>query len=89
MPMNYTEIIGGVAGFLTTLAFLPQVIRTWKTRSTKDISLAMFITFCTGVFFWCIYGFLLKSLPIIITNVVTLLLSGIILFLKLKHIKDE
>lgn len=83
--MNTTAILGYVAGTLTTIAFLPQVIQTWKTKSTKDISLVMFVTFCTGVFLWLIYGFLIGSYPVIIANIATLLLAMIILSLKIKY----
>ncbi len=83
--MNTTAILGYVAGALTTIAFLPQVIQTWKTKSTKDISLVMFVTFCTGVFLWLIYGFLIGSYPVIIANIATLLLAMIILSLKIKY----
>lgn len=83
--MNSIAILGYVAGTLTTVAFLPQVIQTWKTKSTKDISLGMFISFCTGVFLWLIYGFLIESSPVIVTNLATFLLAMIILSLKIKY----
>lgn len=83
--MNSTAILGYVAGTLTTIAFLPQVIQTWKTKSTKDISLGMFVSFCTGVFLWLIYGILIDSYPVIIANVATLALAMIILSLKIKY----
>lgn len=79
------EILGYAAGALTTLAFVPQVVRTWKTRSTEDISLAMFAVFTTGVVLWGIYGLLVGSWPIILANGVTLALSATVLGLKLKH----
>ncbi len=79
------EFLGYAAGTLTTLAFVPQVLRTWKTRSTEDISLGMFSVFTTGVVLWGVYGLLLGSRPIIIANAVTLVLSGTVLGLKLKH----
>ena len=83
--MNSIAILGYLAGTLTTAAFLPQVIQTWKTKSTKDISLGMFISFCTGVFLWLVYGILIESSPVIITNLATLLLAMIILSLKIKY----
>jgi MtN3 and saliva related transmembrane protein len=78
-------IIGLLAGSLTTIAFLPQVIKTWKTKSTKDISLGMFLTFCTGVLLWIIYGSLVKDIPVVIANVATLSLASTILWFKLKY----
>ncbi|MDX1629826.1 MAG: SemiSWEET transporter [Fulvivirga sp.] len=80
-----TTSIGLTAAFLTTIAFLPQVIKTWKTRSAKDLSLGMFSLFTTGIFLWLVYGLLVNDLPIILANIFTLTLSGIILFFKLKY----
>ena len=79
------EILGYAAGALTTLAFVPQVVRTWKTRSTVDISLGMFLIFTAGVLLWEIYGLLVGSRPIILANAVTLVLSGTVLGLKIRH----
>ncbi|TAH26573.1 MAG: hypothetical protein EAZ07_03710 [Cytophagales bacterium] len=82
--MNSIDIIGGIAGLLTTVAFLPQVIKTYKEKSAKGLSLSMFIIFCSGVSLWLIYGLLKKDFPIIITNLATLSLSGILLYFKFK-----
>jgi MtN3 and saliva related transmembrane protein len=78
-------LLGLRAGVLTTLSFLPQVLKAWKTRSTRDISLGMFSMFCTGVFLWVVYGFLVSDLPVLAANVVTFLLAATILVLKLRH----
>jgi len=78
-------IMGLLAGTLTTIAFLPQLIHTWKTRSAKDVSLGMFLIFTTGVLLWVIYGLMLQSLPIIAANTVTLVLAGAILVLKFRY----
>ncbi len=83
--MKPEEIIGYAAALLTTLAFVPQVVKTWKTRSTKDISLLMFIVFCVGVLLWMVYGLLLNSVPIIAANAVAFFLGAILLTLKIKH----
>lgn len=83
--MNAITWLGLLAGALTTISFFPQVLKTWKTRSTKDISLEMFLLFCTGVFLWIIYGFSVKNLPVVMTNVATFILSFPILVLKLKY----
>lgn len=77
--------IGLGAAFCTTIAFLPQVIRTWRTRSTRDLSLPMFLIFTTGIFLWLVYGLAMRDLPLILANGVTLVLSGTILFFKLRH----
>lgn len=83
--MDYVTLLGLTAGTLTTLSFLPQVIKTWKTRSTKDISTGMFVTFCAGILLWALYGFAINSMPVIITNIVTFFLAFVILLLKIKH----
>ena len=82
--MDFTTLVGLAAGVLTTIAFLPQVRHTWETKSAKDISLAMFLTFCAGVLLWFIYGFMIQSLPVMLANGVTFLLAGAILVMKLK-----
>jgi MtN3 and saliva related transmembrane protein len=82
--MNYIEIIGLAAGGLTTISFLPQVIKTWKSKSAKDLSLVMFSFYCLGIVLWLIYGLLINSLPVILSNAFTLILSSTILFFKLK-----
>ncbi len=79
------DILGFTAGFLTTLAFLPQVIKVIKTRKTEDISLGMYIIFTLGVALWLVYGILLSSLPIIVANLLTLSLASIILVMKIIH----
>ena len=71
-----SDLIGMIAGTLTTIAFVPQVWRVWKTRSTSDISLGMYLVFTTGVIFWLAYGLMLGAWPIIVANAVTLALTG-------------
>lgn len=82
--MDMVNVIGSLAGCLTTIAFIPQVIRTWKTRSAQDISLFMFLLFSCGVLLWLIYGILLQAMPIILANGITLALSTSILALKIR-----
>ncbi len=79
------DSIGIIAGSLTTIAFLPQVIHVLKTKSTEDISLGMYVVFTSGVVFWLIYGILLGAWPVIIANVVTFILALIVLVLKLRY----
>lgn len=83
--MPLVTIVGMLAGVLTTVAFLPQVLRTWRTRSTADISLVMFLIYVSGIVLWLIYGLMLNDLPLILSNAVTLVFSGTILGLKLRH----
>lgn len=76
-------VIGLAAGFCTTVAFLPQAIKTWKSKSAKDLSLGMYSIFCAGVILWLTYGILKSDIPIILTNGVTLFLAISILYFKL------
>ena len=78
------KYIGFFAAFCTTFAFLPQAIKVYKTKSTKDISLYMFLIFTIGVLSWLIYGLIINDLPVILANTVTLILSFFILIYKLK-----
>jgi MtN3 and saliva related transmembrane protein len=84
--MDMTNLIGTLAGGLTTIAFIPQVARTWKTGSARDISLFTYLLFSSGVLLWLIYGIRLQALPIVLANGVTLLLSVSILALKVRDI---
>ena len=77
--------IGFFAAFCTTIAFLPQAIKVYKTKSTKDISLYMFLIFTIGVLSWLIYGLIINDWPVILANAVTLILSFFILIYKLKY----
>ncbi len=79
-----TFILGLVAASLTTIAYIPQVLKTWKSKSSKDLSLKMLVTFCVGVSLWLIYGVLEKDTPIIVANSVTLVLTFVLLFFKFK-----
>ncbi|CAN5592231.1 hypothetical protein BH23BAC4_BH23BAC4_00700 [soil metagenome] len=72
--VNLTTLIGLAAAACTTLAFLPQVVKNWKTRSVGDLSTPTFILFATGVFLWLIYGGLIRDLPLIAANTITLAL---------------
>ncbi len=79
------QLIGYIAAILTTFSFLPQAIRTIKTKDTSGLSLQMYSMFTLGVLFWLIYGIQLGEIPIILANAVTLLLSSIVLRMKLKY----
>jgi len=75
---------GYVAATLTTLAFVPQAVKTLRTRDTRSISLYMYLVFTVGVAFWLLYGIALHSWPMIVSNVITLGLAGLILTMKLR-----
>jgi MtN3 and saliva related transmembrane protein len=77
--------LGYLAGVFTTAAFIPQLVRARRSRSTKDLSLPMFLIFTTGVVLWLVYGIAIRSAPVIAANGVTLVLAGAILALKIRH----
>ena len=81
--MNFADSIGLLAGALTTGAFIPQVLRTIRTRSAKDLSLGMLIFYVLGIAMWLAYGLVTMKWPLILTNAVTLLLAAILLACKL------
>lgn len=83
--MENIEILGFVAAILTTGAYVPQVYKTWKLKSTKDISFSMYVVMLTGVVLWLIYGISLNSLPIILANIVTAILLLFVIVLKFKY----
>ncbi len=85
--INSTEVLGFLAGIFTTIAFLPQVVKTWQSKSAEDVSLVMFILFILGVSLWCLYGWEIHSIPVIIANLITFILSATILALKLFYEK--
>jgi MtN3 and saliva related transmembrane protein len=85
MQMDYVTMIGLAAAAITVVSLFPQLVKIWKTKSTKDISLGMFLLFCGGVFLWFVYGILLQDLPIIIANFLGFIQTLIILIFKVKY----
>ena len=83
MKVIYIEFFGYFAATLTTLAFIPQLIKTLKTKTAEDVSLTTLIMFLTGVAAWIIYGIQISSKPILIANIITFLLNFLILVFKL------
>jgi MtN3 and saliva related transmembrane protein len=83
--MNYIEIIGFAAAFCTTISFLPQAVKTIRTKNTEGISLSMYVVFTTGTFLWLLYGLMAPSIPVAAANAVTFLFAGIILIYKLRY----
>ena len=88
MKILYIEFFGYFAAVLTTLAFIPQLIKTLKTKKAEDVSLTTLIMFLTGVAAWIIYGIQISSKPILIANVITFLLNFLILVFKLIYSKE-
>ncbi len=85
MNIDYIEIIGLIAAFLTTAAFLPQVYKTWKTKDVSSLSLPMLTMFFVGVVMWLIYGFLKDSLAIILANAITIISLFLLVYFKMKY----
>lgn len=83
--MDYYTIIGLVAAFFTTFAYLPQSIKTIRTKHTKDLSLNMIIMLETGLITWLIYGLLINSVPVIAANTVSIVFMTIMLIMKIKY----
>ena len=83
--MDKATIIGLVAGTLTTLSFIPQLIKIVRSKSTHDISLVMYIVFSTGILLWLIYGLLISDIPVIVANAVALFITITILSLKIRY----
>ncbi len=83
--MDKLTLLGLVAGACTTFSFVPQLLKIWRSKSTHDISLAMYAVISTGVMLWLIYGLIVDDLPIIIANAVALFFTVGILTFKLKY----
>ena len=83
--MDPVTIIGLTAAVFTTISLFPQLIKIWKTKSTKDISTGMFSLFCGGVFLWFVYGVLVNDLPIIVANSLAFVQALVILVFKAKY----
>jgi MtN3 and saliva related transmembrane protein len=83
--MSLATTVGFAASICTTVSFVPQVLRAWKTRSTGDISLGMFLVFSLGIALWLAYGLMVSDGPLIVANAVTLVLALAILGLKIRH----
>ena len=82
--MTPVDWLGTVAGLCTTIAFLPQVVKVWRTRSARDISLGMYAILAIGIVFWLAYGWILGIWPVIVANAVTLLLVAVVIAMKLR-----
>lgn len=82
--VDQIEIIGLIAGVLTTTAFVPQVYKTWKSKSAEGLSLTMFLVFFVGIILWLIYGIYIQSLAMILANAVTGILALMLILFKLR-----
>ena len=89
MEIILIEILGYISATLTTIAFVPQILKTLKTKSAKDVSMGMFVLFTSGVFLWIIYGLLTDTKPVFISNIIILCLALTQIILKIKYDKQE
>jgi MtN3 and saliva related transmembrane protein len=78
------NVLGALAGAITTISFIPQVVKTWRTRRADDVSLGMLVLFTTGVALWEIYGWMIGAVPVIAANGVTVILAIVMIVLKLR-----
>lgn len=85
MTESITTAIGYLGACLTTISFLPQVIQTIRTKKTDEISLSMYMLYCSGVLCWLIYGISIANVPLIVANGISLCLATIMLCLKIKY----
>jgi MtN3 and saliva related transmembrane protein len=83
--MRFTELLGFLAGTLTTFSFVPQVFKAWRSKRCDDLSWGMLVTFSTGVLLWLIYGVQMSASPVIAANAVTLALLIVIIVLKVRY----
>ena len=83
--MALLDYTGYLAALCTTSAYVPQVLRVWRTRSTHDISLRMFLVLVIGLSLWLVYGIWRGEIPLIIANSITLTLASTILYFKIRH----
>jgi MtN3 and saliva related transmembrane protein len=82
--VTLATLIGLGAAACTTIAYVPQVLKTWRTRSTTDISIGMFLLLFVGIVLWLVYGVILQDLPLILANFITLCLASAILIFKMR-----
>ncbi|MEZ4874333.1 MAG: SemiSWEET transporter [Flavobacteriaceae bacterium] len=83
MEIDSAEIIGLIAATLTTSAFVPQVVKTWKTKNVEGLSLTMYSVFFVGIVLWLVYGIMVGSLSVIVANIVTAILAFVLVYFKL------
>lgn len=86
--MNFTDIMGLLAGFCVTVSVIPQIIKVWKTKKVKQISLLTFSVLTFGIAIWVVYGILKNDFPIIITNSISLFLNLIMVYFLIYYEKE-
>jgi len=89
MEIDVITTLGLVAGALTTIAYLPQLIKTWQSKSAEDLSWSMLVTLCIGIILWLVYGVIVWDIPLIAANVMTFTFASVILYLKIRYRPEE
>jgi MtN3 and saliva related transmembrane protein len=84
VDISAADLLGTAAGTLTTVAFIPQVARAWRTKSVDDLSLWMLVAFTSGVALWAAYGVVTRAMPLIVTNGITFVLASTLLAMKIR-----
>ncbi len=87
--MTQVTLLGLVAGVMTTVSFLPQLFKVWRSKSASDLSFVMLLILTMGIFLWLIYGLLIQDIAMILTHSVSLILSSLILMCKVKYQRQE
>ncbi|MEM1426985.1 MAG: SemiSWEET transporter [Cyanobacteria bacterium P01_H01_bin.130] len=85
LNLEPTTLLGISAGFLTTMAYFPQVMKTWQSKSAEDMSWTMLVALCVGIVLWLVYGLEVHDTPVIVANIVTLMFTTTILGLKIAY----
>jgi MtN3 and saliva related transmembrane protein len=88
MSAEFADFFGYPAAFLTTVAFVPQAWKSWRTRDLSGVSLPMYFLFTLGVALWLVYGVVVGSAPVIVANAVTLLPASVVLWLKVREARS-
>jgi MtN3 and saliva related transmembrane protein len=89
MEIDVITTLGLVAGALTTIAYFPQMLKTWRSKSAEDLSWTMLITLCVGIILWLVYGVIVHDIPLIAANIVTFAFASVILVLKIRYKPEE
>lgn len=83
--LSLTTLIGLITAICTTVSFVPQIVKILQTKRTDDVSLSMYAVFCTGIFLWIVYGFLIMDIPLLLANTISFILAMSVLILKIRH----
>jgi MtN3 and saliva related transmembrane protein len=86
--MTLANFFGVLAGFVSTIAFLPQALKVWRAQSTRGISKGMYVLYCLGLLLWGIYAWMIEAWPLLVTEIVTGIMTGYILVMTIRGFDD-